>query len=650
MKPVTHFKTTCCAIAAAAWAALILGGCPAIDTLLNELAPDSGRLVPFTSDRELVEFYSQQTARRHNGMFLEASGTVALAGGADVAETPGAFTTTNLQEAGVDESDVLKTDGTHFYLADGSTVRILRAWPADQLASLAEIDVGQPVRGLYLRGDHLIALSPGYGDVHILRAQGSQTLIWPPYVPQSQLVITQIDVSDPNAPAVRGQITLDGALVTSRLTNDRLIVVLTHLPPDPPGPIAALLGTVRADDVLPKLMLSDGTQRRAVQSTSVLHPQTPEGTAMTLVVTLEADDIETVVGSTAVMADAGTIYASTEALYLTDPDLREGDFTPVTTIHKLTFDDDGVARYTASGQVPGRPLNQFSLGEYQGVLRIATHVERLRFLPLAEPGIAVADARPAAAQAAADPNQPFNAVYTLREQGGELTIVGRVEGIAPGEQLFAARFIADRGYLVTFRQIDPFFVVDVSDPEHPRLAGELKVPGFSDYLHPLADHRVIGVGRSVDTSRGGAVPKALQLSLFDVSDPNEPRLIEQLELGGFGSHSDVSFDAKAFALLPQRGLMVLPAMLTPEDAQPFGGGQPEFDGVLVFRVGADGFEELGRIANVGPSAPIGVEIPFLTPAWRRGAIIDQTAYAITPAGVRAAPLADFAATQALELE
>lgn len=633
-------------------AGLNLAGCPLVETLLGQLSDQTGRLVPFKSDGELVAFYARQSSGMRNGMLAADFGAVALTGGSEATGADGrsgAFTTTNVQEVGVDESDVLKTDGTYFYLADGAKLRIVQARPADTMQQLGELELPQQIRALYLRGDHVIALLPSYGDVRILAAQSIDTLIWPPYFTQSQLTIVQIDVADPTAPAITRQITLDGSLVTSRLTNDRLIVILTHLPPDPPGPIPALLGTVSADEVLPKLTLSDGTRRRAIEATDVLHPESPEGYAMTVVVTLDADDVETVVGSTAVMADAGTIYASTEALYLTDPGFGEGDFRPVTTIHKLAFDDDGVARYTASGQVPGRPLNQFSLGEYQGVLRIATHVANLRFLPLTEPVIAV-DPVPGAAQAAETPSGPFNAVYTLREQAGELKIVGRVEGIAPGEQLFAARFIADRGYLVTFRQIDPFFVVDLSDPEQPRLAGELKVPGFSDYLHPLADHRVIGVGRSVDTSGGGTVPDALQLSLFDVSDANAPQLIEQLELGGFGSYSDVSFDAKAFAILPQQGLLALPAVLTPDDTQPFEGVPPSFDGVLVFRITAEGFEELGRIANIGPAAPPGVEIPFMTPEWRRGAIIDQTAYAITPTGVRAAPLSDFAATHAVELE
>ncbi len=642
--------TRLCAVPLGVAAGLSLAGCPLVDSLLGQLSGQSTRLVPFKDDRELVAFYARQNAGPRNAMFLGDAGAVALAGGSETAAdgSSGAFTTTNVQEVGVDESDVLKTDGTYFYLADGATLRIVRAQPPDAMQQVGSIELSRRIRALYLRGDYVIALLPSYGDVRILAGQSIDALIWPPYFTQSQLTIAQIDITDPAAPAITRQITLDGSLVTSRLTNDRLIVILTHLPPDPPGPIPAILGAVSADDVLPKITLPDGTQRRVVEATDVLHPDAPEGYAMTVVVTLDADDIATVVGSTAVMADAGTIYASTEALYLTDPDLREGDFTPVTTIHKLAFDDDGVARYTASGQVPGRPLNQFSLGEYQGVLRIATHVANLRVLPLIEPGIAV-DAVQGAAQAAETPSEPFNAVYTLREQAGELKIIGRVEGIAPGERLFAARFIADRGYLVTFRQIDPFFVVDLSDPQQPRLAGELKVPGFSDYLHPLENHRVIGVGRSVDTSSGGAVPKALQLSLFDVSDPNDPQLIQQLELGGFGSHSDVSFDAKAFAILPQRGLFVLPAVLTPDDTQPFEHLQPAFDGVLVFRIAETGFEELGRIANVGPAAPPGVEIPFLMPDWRRGAIIDQTAYAITPAGVRAAPLTDPTATYELEL-
>jgi hypothetical protein len=290
-------------------------------------------------------------------------------------------------------------------------------------------------------------------------------------------------------------------------------------------------------------------------------------------------------------------------------------------------------------------LNQFSLDEQDGYLRVATHITNFGGGVSVGVGVAEPDAT-VSGGSAQNINNPHNAVYVLKEQEGELAVVGSLEGIAPNENLYAARFLADRGFLVTFQQIDPLSVLDLSDPTYPKLVGELKVPGYSDYLHPFGENLLIGVGRSTMQISGGFTePGGVQLSLFDVSDLKHPTLIDQVTVGGFGSESDVSFNHKAFAFLPDRGLLVIPAVLMSEQVIPEGWGwsyQPELDGVLVYQVESSGFTELGRVSSV-------VYDEMGWTQWRRGAIIDNAVYAVTPAGVRAASLDDFAAPTKLVL-
>jgi inhibitor of cysteine peptidase len=668
--------------------AFLAGGCPPVSPPSDE--PTAKPVLErFASGDELLSFVNQQALAQTNrsaGLFggvANLAPTVAEAGSADTAaggdQSNGttSYTTTNLQEEGVDESDVFKSDGAHFFVGKGKTLRILNALPMTDMAEVARVDLDQYIDSLYLVGTKVIVLGQQlayyYGGG--LREPQMDLMMWPPYYADSTVTVTEIDISDPTAPTITHQNELDGSLVTSRLTNERLIVVLTITPPLPDNPNFINMLGVTVDDVLPKMRTLSGGETAMVSPQDWFHPDSPNGYFTTAVVTLDAENVESVVGSVAVMANAGTIYASSEALYLTDTDYTvDNNYRETTAIHKLAFNADGVAEYVASGSVPGRLLSQFSLGEYNGYLRVATHISDYSF---GGGGIAVdvvgsdasnsstvtiadssggreQDQAPADDATAPDvtvepvQNSETNAVYVLAENAGVLEVVGQIEDIAPGEQLYAARFMGARGFLVTFVQIDPLFVLDLADPTNPEIAGELELPGYSDYLHPFGDNLLIGVGRSSQQSPwgGGVITDALQLSLFDVSDLANPTLVDQLEVGGYGSSSDVSYTHKAFTFLPDRGLLAIPAQLMSEQNDPFGQGwyyNPNFDGILCFNVDAtDGFTELGRVSSV-----VYEELGWTQ--WRRAAIIDNGLFAVTPAGVRAVDLADFNTPEKLVL-
>ena len=682
---------------AAATAMLLVAGCPGSWWIEGPSGGDTGdpSLRTFKSSDEMLGFFREQANARLGasyglsrgwgvtpGALFFAVPAAQAAGGAETA-TDGlaneadddgtAYSTTNIQEAGVDESDVIKSNGTQFFIAKDRTVRIVQAVPATNMAEVGRIELAERVGEMYLYGSTLIVISQRYFDPTLpaLELEGDEVrelMTWPPYWPVAKIVVTAIDVSVPTVPVTVGEIELDGVMVSSRLTNDRIYLVLTITPAVPVNPTPLTFALMELDDVLPKAT-TDGVEQNAIGWEDYYRPVSADGCVTTALVTLDAADVEHIVGSLAVMADAGTIYASQDALYITDDEWDAADgYRRVTAVHKFVFDEDVGARYVGSGAVPGRLLNQFSLGEYDGYLRVATHVDGSSFFRwgdgiaigvstawgrgadgVADTDTAVSDGNTSdsdAAQSAPAESTvtgPYNGVYVLGEGDGQLDVVGSVENLAPSERLYAARFVGSRGFLVTFKQIDPLFTLDLSEPTQPAVVGELKIPGYSDYLHPFGEDLLIGVGRSTATTAWGAtVQSALQLSLFDVSDLANPTVVQQIEVGGYGSYSDVSWDHKALVFLPEQGLLGLTAALTNGDTVNLEYAEPSFEGALCYRVTAAGFEALGNVAAVNTSE--------WWRSWRRVAFIGETAYALTEDGVRAAPLSDFTASNTLELE
>ncbi|MGE0482045.1 MAG: beta-propeller domain-containing protein [Phycisphaerae bacterium] len=652
----SRFRLQVSALAAVVLVTLAVGGCPLDPAGTNNGGSSVAKLRHFGSASEFLTFFRSQARQRTSSglraLFAPAAAEDA-AGGANTATggsgdgSADSFSTTNIQEEGVDESDLVKSDGVNFYIAKGRSLRIVRANPANELAQVGKLDFDAPIDSLYLYNGRLIVLlqrfsfdGPNIPAVDIA--------IWPPYFQATETTVSEIDVSDPANPRVARSVTLDGTIASSRLTNNRVVLVMTIVPELPANPTIFNLNALTLQDVLPKARSSAG-ENIAIDWPDILRPEDPNGDYMTAVVTLDAANVESIVSSTAILADAGTIYASTEALYVTDTEFNlAGDGRETTAVHKFKFDENGAAVYAASGNAPGRLLNQFSLGEHNGFLRAATHVDNFSLFRGGPVFIGFGPAdEPIVSESSEDaPRQPYNGVYVLGESEGVLNVVGAVENIAPGEQLYSARFLGDRGFLVTFVQVDPLFALDLSNPAQPRIVGELKVPGYSDYLHPIGANHLVGVGRSIENQAGFPLRDALQLSLFDVSNLAAPTLVQQVEIGGMGSYSDVSYTHKAFTYLADRGLLAIPGQLYRNSTSRFDFGGIAFDGVLVFQVDpATGFTELGRVASVISEEN---QLYAYTP-WRRAAFIGDTVYSISYDGVRAANLTNFDTTTALTL-
>ena len=315
-------------------------------------------------------------------------------------------------------------------------------------------------------------------------------------------------------------------------------------------------------------------RRALVRCRQVRRTQSFSGLGTLTVLTIDMKRGLPAVDADALMTDGDTVYASEDRLYVASQrwlpsDAPRGEILDesATGLHAFSTEKPGETAYAGSGEVPGYLLNQWSLSEHEGTLRAAT-----TSMPPWE-----SDAK------------SESAVRTLQEHDGRLVQVGSVGGLGRGERIYAVRYIGDTGFVVTFRQVDPLYTLDLSDPKAPRVAGELKVPGYSAYLHPLGDGLLLGVGQ--DATEAGR-RTGVQLSLFDVSNLAKPVRLDQHAVGG-NSWTAVESDHHAFLWWAPERLAVIPVVRYDEDYV-----DAAFAGSLAFRVTrADGIAEVAQLAH-----------------------------------------------------
>ena len=546
----------------------------------------------------------------------------------------GSFSGTNLQERDVDEPDIVKTDGRVLVAVAGSELHVVD--PGDGAPVLLGA-VALPPDGtseVLLTGDRVTVLTRTWAASADAGARVGIG-VGPSGAPAT--VLTSVDISTPTAPRVLESRTLEGDYVSARMTGSLARVVLRSSPqighPEPEvyeeGDVEAWVEGAAAAAPL-EAWLPDGEDGPLVACEAVSRPAEPSGTSTVTVLTIDVDASLEPVDATAVVADAQTVYASTDRLYVAtttwpccafpmpvEPDGGIGDTTsppapePVTTdLH--AFDTTGrTTPYLGSGRVAGRLLNSFSLSEHEGVLRVATTVDSI---------------------SAAVPSE--SAVVTLVEEGAGLVARGRLAGLGTTEQIYAVRYLGDVAYVVTFRQTDPLYAIDLSDPAAPRLLGELKVSGYSSYLHPVDAGRLLGVGQDA-TDQGRTLGS--QVSTFDVTDLAAP--VQEDRVSFPDSASPVEHDHRAFLWWAQDRVAVVPLETYVFEARTGAlVGQP-FLGAVAVDVAPDGtLAERGRVTHQGVAAP------GTYPSITRCVVIGDTLLTLSEAGVLASDLATLAPT------
>jgi uncharacterized secreted protein with C-terminal beta-propeller domain len=476
---------------------------------------------------------------------------------ADGAESGrGSYSQTNVQVAGVDEADVVKTDGKYIYSLSDNAVHITDVQDPSALEIVSTIKFQSP-QYLFVSDDKLVVFG---GDSLFYPYPLSDRFapdIWPSY--RSQTVISIYDISDRMAPALTRSLKFDGNYTTARLLDGVVYVVASYYPERGYG--NGDLDAADAEALLPRIADISGSGAvkeadfvRLAECNEVAHYGS-QGGNFSIALAVDLDAVENN-GSEVMVGDSGTVYMSRNNLYIAStvyptqepsqtsctaiqellnlcssltiaPPLAYED--PETHIYSLKVDGTEI-EFSGKAKVAGTLLNQFSLDENSGYLRVAT-TEGQTWTGTSSSGVHVI------------------AVEDMVE-------VGSVTDLAPGESIYAARFIGERAYLVTFRQVDPLYVIDLSVPQNPEVLGELKIPGYSNYLHPYDENHLLGFGRDADEDIG--IVEGLKFALFDVSDPANPVELDKEIIGDRSVDSAVLQDHKALLFDRERELMVIP--------------------------------------------------------------------------------------------
>lgn len=517
------------------------------------------------------------------------------------------YSTTNVQVAGVDEADLVKTDGDRIYSISKGKVCIVKAQPLELISEVV-VD-GDPI-GLFIRGNRLVVLCERQFRLEDFISVESYKSIMPMVIAPTmkEISIEVYDISSvENLKSIK-RISLSGWYVGSRMIEDCVYVVASQ----------PLFEFVRGELVVlrPSILVNE-VAREVPPSEIYYSKEAIAPSSYAIVVAFNVFEDEALECKAILTGRASCMYASSKNIYITMLKWEEGmEFTEV---HRMEIRGAKIS-YKASGQVMGRILNQFSMDEHEGYFRIATLTRY------------------------ANQSKSSTNLYVLKVE--DLKIVGKVEGLAPGEEMRSARFIGELCYLVTFKKIDPLFAIDLRDPENPKVLGELKISGYSDYLHPYGEDHLLGIGKEAVPAEEGdfAWHQGVKISLFDVSNPDDPREVDKIVIGDRGTETLVLMDHHALLLDERRGLLIMPileARISPEKyagkVPPWAYGDYVFQGVYVFHVSPeDGIKIKGRIAHLEEFEPLKIESYEV----KRSLIIGDLLYTISEGKVKANSLID----------
>ena len=590
------------------------------------------------------------------------------------------YSTTNVQVAGVDEADIIKTDGKYIYAVSGKSIFITEVYPADSAKIISKIELKSTPQNLYLNGDSLVVL--GQDDAIYAKMQGELKRIVPSR--SSQYAFLKVfDISDKKNPKQVRDLDFEGSINNSRMIGDYVYAVTTTysyggdmpipiilengeaLPTAVGSPrcncpavyyfdipyqsynltsIAAINVKDNAKPVKSEVYLLDGNQNMYVSQNNIYIAYTKyineyqlvlEAMKEMIVPRLNAKDqaqvkkIENtdndVLSKQEKLAKIGQLIqkyqmtlpqAEQENLQKELEAKMKQKYTDIskelekTVIHKIAIDKDSL-KYQTVGEAAGAVRNHFSMDENGEYFRIATTKNRTWSQFADESG----------------QQESYSNLYVLDK---DLKVVGRVENLAPGERIYSVRFMQDRAYMVTFRQTDPLFAIDLKDPKNPKVLGKLKIPGFSNYLHPYDDTMIIGIGKDTEETTitpdcaelplgspsnelnidclpqpGRVITKGIKISLFDVSDVANPKESAKYVLGDSGSDSIALHDHKAFLFSRDKNLLVIPVqLLDGSDCDSMKGPCPavirqiNFNGAAVFHIEKDKIELKGKIDHM----------------------------------------------------
>jgi len=531
------------------------------------------------------------------------------------------YSTTNVQVKGVDEGDVVKTDGKYIYKISSGKVIIAAAYPAEEMKVLSEITFYNKFRAdeIFLYGKYIVVIG---NDP--LGNGGCYDRNYGPYIDYAIALgntkAVVYDVSDKSKAIHVQEVTLEGNYLSSRLVGSKLYLATNKY-------ISMNKSSEEMDyqRYLPRYKDGVGTgEWKTIDYDKIQYcPEAIEPNYI-MVGSLDLNKLDKEMKITTVLGSASNMYVSDKSLYVTGSKYTVA--TQETAIYKFAL-KDGAIEFTAKGNVPGYVLNQFSMDENDKYFRITTS------------GIGMLDATS---------REQKNNLYILDEN---LKLKGKLDGMAPGEKIYATRFLGDRAYMVTFKTTDPLFVIDLKNPAEPKVLGELKIPGFSNYLQPYDENHIIGIGRDaeevVSKDQNGnevgvwAKTKDIKVVMFDVTDVNNPKQEFVTTIEGSGPYSIYNSDHKALLFNKDKNLLAFPVTIV--DANYQGSSQ----GLYVYDVNLkNGFKLRGIISHDDFVEDLGNSVKKVQQVFEqgyaveRGLYINDTLYTLSNGGIKANNLND----------
>ena len=464
-----------------------------------------------------IKEYNKQMARDNNSMAIglyesASSADAATAESSNVSDT-GGYSDTNVRENGVGEADIVKTDGKNIYTLCRSVVTItaIDNGSMEKLASI-EQDAERYVEDIYVLVVKLVL----FGTLGRQVGNSEDSEAYDGYY-ENNTYVQVYDISDPSNPKEIGNMEQSGGYNTSRIV-DGYVYVLSQFHP--------YEDNVTARD----LWYIPEVQGKSIEAENIYMPQEAEGNEYTIITAFSLDDPSEKTDSKAVFGYSDVCYVSENNIYITSNYYEDSDVSR-TLIRKISYTDGKLAG-VAQTKIKGMLNDSFSIDEYEGNLRLVTTIDEIYsnddIMPLNETADETADknettdksdaskvTEKAVEENVKDAVPGTNSLYVLNDK---LEIIGSIHNLAKDETIYSARFMGDTGYFVTYRQVDPLFSVDLSDPENPKILGELKIPGFSEYLHPYGDGKLLGI--VMDVSEVGFTTEGVKLSMFNVTDPS----------------------------------------------------------------------------------------------------------------------------------
>lgn len=631
-----------------------------------------GELESYIEDTAVLDMRTQLALARDGyggwwgwgGPMREMDAAAPTAGaGASANSGPSAYTKTNTQVGGVDEADFVKNDGTRIFVLQNNKLYATLSWPATQLAVQGKLEIEGWPRDMFLdEQNHVVVFSQVYRSYPLDSAQGDVCVSRDcGYYYSNSTKVTVVDATNIGQLKVAREYYLPGNYSNSRRIGSSVRLVLSdsfRWPKDMKwypdyeqglyedkarlsrkydelmDSNEKLIRQQSLNEWLPegKLKNPDGSEVDiAYQCSDFSKSNAPTKLGLVTVATINLADPGPNLHRTSIVGESGEIFASHNNLYVANqhwwwwPAPGQEDYT---YIHKFDITDPDKATYVASGGVDGHIVDQFSMDEdAAGFFRVATTISTR----------------------VSDPNNQWgriettNRVSVLGENSGQLDVVGKTPDIAPGERIYSSRFIEGRGYVVTYRQVDPFYTIDLSNPADPKVVGELKIPGFSTYIHPLDANHVLTIGTYIPENNTNWQARALQLAIFDVSDFANPKQTFTHTVGTAYSWSEAAYDHHAFNYFPEKKQLAIP----------FYDWNSSYSGDQYWTGFISELKVFGIDTQTGITAKGSLSMAdmyqtynyynwtwYWTPWVRRSVMADNYVYAISDAGIRVADIAN----------